>query len=259
MSDKFSARWNFHHTLGALDGKHVAIRCPKNSGSEYFNYKKFYSIVLMGLVDADYKFVWVDIGAQGSASDAQVWNDSELKEAIDAETIGFPAADPLPGDDDEHTMPYFIIGDDAFALRTWLMKPFSRRCMQHDERIFNYRLSRARRIVENAFGILANRFRCLLTTLPQEPETVKIIVMSCVCLHNIMRDRYPRGQNDVVDREDVNHDLIPGAWRNDAQLVDMGEPVHGNVDAWRAKRQRQELKAYYSSPVGAVHWQDNMI
>jgi len=92
----------------------------------------------MGLVDADYKFIWVDIGAQGSASDAQIWNECELKDAIKAGTIRFPDADPLPGDDNEHTMPYFVIGDDAFALRTWLMKSFSRCPMEHDERISKY-------------------------------------------------------------------------------------------------------------------------
>ena len=166
----------------------------------------------MSLVDADYKFIWVDIGAKGSASYAQIWNDCELKDAIKTGTIRFPDADPLPGNDDEHTMPYFIIGDDAFALHKWLMKPFYSNFMEHDECIFNYRLSRARRRVENAFGILANRFWAQLSTLGQEPETVKVIVMVCVCLHNLLRMRYPSAQNDVVDREDANHNVIPGAW-----------------------------------------------
>ena len=76
---------------------------------------------------------------------------------------------------DAKDMPYFIIGDDAFPLRTWLMKPFSRRNLENDQRIFNYRLSRARRIVENAFGILANIFQCLRTTMRQQPKTVESI------------------------------------------------------------------------------------
>ena len=48
ISDQFSAKWQFPHALGALDGKHVAIRCPKNSGSLYYNYKGYHSKVLMG-------------------------------------------------------------------------------------------------------------------------------------------------------------------------------------------------------------------
>jgi hypothetical protein len=67
--------------------------------------------------------------------------------------IHIPPADALPGDDKD--IPYFIVGDDA--LRTWLMKPFSRRNMAIEDMVFNYRLSRARRVVKNAFEILANR------------------------------------------------------------------------------------------------------
>jgi hypothetical protein len=187
IAAQFANRWNFHHAVGAMDGKHIAIKCPRNGGSLYYNYKKFHSIVLLALVDADYKFVWVDAGANGSASDAQVFNGCELKAAIQHNTIGFPEDDPLPGDD--KPIPYFIVGDDAFALRTWLMKPYTLRNLTHEQRIFNYRLSRARRIVENAFGILANRFGCLLTKMRQTPETVADIVLACCCLHNLMRIR----------------------------------------------------------------------
>ncbi len=59
-----------------MDGKHIAIKCPRGGGSLYFNYKKFHSIVLMALVDTDYKFIWIDVGANGSASDAQIFQSS---------------------------------------------------------------------------------------------------------------------------------------------------------------------------------------
>ncbi len=80
--------------MGALDGKHIAIRCPKDGGSLHHNYKGFLSIVILAHVDADYKFLVVDVGANGSASDAQVFNSSELKEAIDSGDINFPAPQP---------------------------------------------------------------------------------------------------------------------------------------------------------------------
>ncbi len=94
-----------------LDGKHVAIRRPHNCGSLYYNCKDFHSIILLALVDGDYKFIWADIGVNGSPSDAQVFTDSELRDAIDDSMIGFPDPDPLSGDDEN--MPYFIIGDDV--------------------------------------------------------------------------------------------------------------------------------------------------
>jgi len=257
IAEVFGRRWNFQHALGALDGKHIRIRCPAKAGSLYYNYKGYHSMVLMALVDADYKFLWLSCGANGSASDAQLWNQCELKTAIEQNDIGFPQAEPLPRDD--RNMPYFLIGDDAFALKSWMMKPFSRRNMADDERIFNYRLSRARRIVENAFGILANRFGCLLTSLRQKPETVVSMVMSCCCLHNLMRLRYPTLQNAVVDDENVAHQVIPGAWRDDAHLDDMDIQRGGNFTTREAKKQRLYLKHYYNSPVGAVPWQNQMI
>ena len=187
----------------------------------FYNYKGYYSIILFALVDADYKFIWADIGTNGSASDAQIFNDCQLKQAIDSGVIGFPPAEPLPADNVD--VPYFLIGDDAFALRTWLMKPFSLMHMTLEQRIFNYRLSRARRIVENAFGILANRFGCLLTTLKQPPDTVDSIVQACLCLHNFMRMRYPGLQNAVLDKDDEDHNVIPGAWKEGGRLEDMHE------------------------------------
>lgn len=106
---------------------------------------------------------------------------SDLKDALESGTIVLPDPEPLP--DDDRDVPYFIIGGDAFPSKAWLMKPFSGRNLTEEERIFNYRLTRARRIVENAFGILANRFQCLFTTLQHDPDTVKSLVMSCICLH----------------------------------------------------------------------------
>ena len=91
-----------------------------------------------------------------SYSDAQIFNKCQLKHSIVDLTIGVPDADELP-EVDRYT-PYFIVANNAFALRTWFMKPFSERNLTNEERIFNNRLSRASCVVENAFGILANHF-----------------------------------------------------------------------------------------------------
>ena len=93
--------------------------------------------------------------------------------------------------------------------------------MTRPERILNYRLSRARRVVENAFGILANRFQVPLSTMQQQPETVKLIVTACMLLHNLMRTRYPGMQNQQLDRaENLVRDYVPGAWRTGLNMHD---------------------------------------
>lgn len=109
IADGFMEKWNFPHTLGALDGKHIRCKKPPGSGSTYINYKKFFSVLLLALVDADYKFVWVDIGGRGAAGDAQVWNESDLKEAVDSGQMPLPPPDHFPNDDQDS--PYFFIGE----------------------------------------------------------------------------------------------------------------------------------------------------
>jgi hypothetical protein len=156
-------------------------------------------------------------------------------------------------------MPYFIAADDAFVLRSWLQKPYSQRQMTNKQRIFNYRLSRARRIVENAFGILAHRFRCLLTTLQQDPTTVCYIVMACVFLHNLLRDRKPKEFRLEADQEDAGHNMIPGVWRKDTPLVDGTSDFANYTTSKAVKKQRAYLMEYYSSDAGSVHWQNDMI
>ena len=155
VSKKFSARWDFHNTLSAFDGKHLPIRCPSNAGSLHFYYKGFHSIVLLALVNANYKFLYVDVGANGSSSDGRIFTDSSLFQAFNENLAGILQPESLPHDN--LPVAYSMTADDAFGLRPCLMKPFSRRNMNRSQRIFNYRLSRARKVVENAFRILAHR------------------------------------------------------------------------------------------------------
>ena len=146
-------------------------------------------------------------------------------------------------------MPNFIVGDDAFALRTWMMKPYSKRHLSDPERIFNYRLSRARRIVENAFGILVQSVPAsglsAGTQVPvpaEKPEaeikTVASIVLACVCLHNMIILRNPRQQNVEVDHEDEDHNIIPGIWSNDlVRLLPVRGQFRKGIDTEVAKNQ----------------------
>lgn len=245
----------FFDCVGALDGKHIAIKKPGKSGSRYYNYKGFYSIVMMAAVDANYSFIWCSVGHPGSCSDAGIFNRSPLKQKLEAGTLGLPPPEPLPHDD--RRIPYFFVGDDAFPLEKWLMKPYPLRFLTHPQRIFNYRASRGRRIVENAFGITANRWRCMLTTMHQKPKTVTCIVYACLTLHNVIRKRNPL-QPGEVDQEDRHGDIIPGAWRENVILTDNRNLV-GNRTKKAAKAQRNYLCDYYNSEVGAVPWQEQAV
>ena len=131
-----------------------------NSGSYYFKYKGMFSIVLLGLVDADYKFIYVDIWCNGQISDGRVFRNSTLSSALKENKLNIPR--PRIVGDRENLLPYVVVADDTLPLQQHIMKPYSSRNLTNEQRIFNYRLSRVRRTVENAFGILDNRFGVFL-------------------------------------------------------------------------------------------------
>ena len=150
------------------------------------------------------------MGLPGSITDCGVFNDSNLEPALHENTLGLPPPDALPNDNMD--TPYFLVGDNAFALRKWMMKPFSHRFLSREEPIFNYRTSRARRVSENGFGILAAHWRCLLSTMHHSVEVCTDITKACLCLHNLMRDRYPMLQNQDVDGLMPDSNIVPDAW-----------------------------------------------
>ena len=256
VADEFAAKWQFPHCLGAIDGKHVALRKPPYSGTTFYNYKGFFSIVLMAICDADYKFLYAAVGAEGSLSDRSIFGRMKLKEDMDNGNLNFPPSEPLRGDNMD--VPYFFIGDDAFPLTDHLMKPFRGRTLDHPMRIFNYRHCRARRVIENSFGILACRWECLLTTIAMEPEPVKNIVQACICLHNLMRIRYPTLQNDDLNRYAPRDHTGRGQWR-DARVMYEIEQETGPAAQSLGKRTRTYLKNYFQTAEGMVDWQDEMI
>jgi len=81
--DEFKKEWDFPNCLGAIDGKHVKIQAPANSGSVFFNYKNYFSLVLLGTCDAQYRFTTIDIGAYGRQSDGGIFEASKLGKSIE--------------------------------------------------------------------------------------------------------------------------------------------------------------------------------
>ena len=192
ISKQFEERWQLPNCVGAGDGKHIRIKCPRNSGSQYFNYNGYFSIVLMAFVGPKYEFLFVDAGCQGSVSDGGVFRSTELWRALKENSLYLPPAKPLPNTDPlfeenvDVNIEHYFVCDDAFPLGLNLMKPYSKSQLSEEKRIYNYRLSRARRVSENAFGILAARFRVLYTMMCLDPRKARYVVLACCTLHNML-------------------------------------------------------------------------
>jgi hypothetical protein len=178
--------WQLLNCIGSIDGKHVTIKCPSKSGSNYFCYLKKFSIVLLSIVGPDYKFLCVDIGGYGKKSDGGVLEQSVMGQKLEAGALNIPNDKNLPGQN--VPAPYVIIGDEAFALKRYLMRPFPYRQARGDKpkENYNYHFCRAIRVAENAFGILAQKWRIYYRPMEVNVEAAKVIVRTTCMIHNIL-------------------------------------------------------------------------
>nr|CAI5853194.1 unnamed protein product [Callosobruchus analis]CAI5864209.1 unnamed protein product [Callosobruchus analis] len=116
----------------------------------------------MPIANANYEFIYVDIGTNGRISDGGVLQKTKFFQRLNFKSLNLPS--PRKVNDHSEELPYVFIGDEAFALRTYFIKPNPQRQSQASKikTISNYRVCRARRIIENVFGILAGRLLGLL-------------------------------------------------------------------------------------------------
>ena len=249
-------KWDFPNSYAAADGKHIAIKKPDNSGGMYKNYKGFFSIVLLAFVTHDYKIVYADVGAQGKISDGGVFRDCSLNHALAHNLLNLPPPRPLPksddptwlslDDEDEVEVPFVFVADSAFPLTKYCMKPYPEKNIDDRKGIFNYRLSRFRRISENAFGILVNIFGIFRTTIDLDPDTCIKLVLAAVTLHNMLRtksDAYKQATDQIVEDGIDEMPLLPLEPRRSS-----------NSSTMSAKLIREHFADYCYGP-GAVSWQ----
>ncbi|CAK1579418.1 unnamed protein product [Parnassius mnemosyne] len=182
----------------------------------------------------------VDVGANGRISDGGVIKNTTFWNLLANNQLNIPEPITLPAFSKE--LPFVFVGDEAFQLTPNVMKPYRRTDFTDNKKIFNYRLSRARRIVENSFGILSSRLKMLNKAILLARNKVRKIVLACCYLHNYLskrKDMYlPRAD---VDYEDVNNgNIVPGSWgAEERQLISL-QALRGNL-ANEAKIIRDDL------------------
>lgn len=249
VANEFDQRWQLPNCLGAVDGKHIAITKPHNAGSDYFNFKRFHSIILMACVDANLKFISIDVGGKGAEGDASMFNRIEIGRMIrnNDQALNLPPNSPIGHD----SLPHFFIGDDAFPLLPRMMKPFkpkrNERLIEEQE-IFNYRISRARFCVESAFGVLSKKWQVINGTFHCQPNKVKKIVAACCVLHNMLLNRTPQTYIDDDIRDQMNdEDYEIAQWRRR-----LSQNINPLLDA---REIRESLKDFFNSPQGSLPFQ----
>ncbi|KAL3196499.1 hypothetical protein MRX96_045200 [Rhipicephalus microplus] len=200
--------------------------------------------------------------AEGRQSDGGVFKNTKFGKALTEGQLDIPSLGQLPGT--TKGAPYAFVGDEAFQLRRDFMRPFPARLLEDERRVFNCRLSRARRCAENAFGITAARWRILLRTIQLLPKNVDYVVKAACVLHNFLAVLNEES-DQILDQEDRFGNVVPGRWRQDIQQTSgQGHvdpcyfPFQGSQSrnfSADAADARTLFSAYFCSSAGEVPWQ----
>ncbi|XP_070551692.1 uncharacterized protein [Ptychodera flava] len=203
--DGFRDKWGFPQVMGAIDGCHIPILAPEVNQTDYFNRMSFYSVVLQAVSDDNYCFTNICVGWAGSVHDARAFANSSIFRKLQHSSF-FPNMTPFSGVD----VPLVLLGDPAYPLLPNLMKPFydsGRLTSQQNQ--FNKRLSSARMVIENAFGRLKGRWRCLLKRNDCKLDIMPTVISACCVLHNLceqhrnpFNDRWLQGIGEFEGPDD---------------------------------------------------------
>jgi len=251
ISQRFESLWNLSNCIGSLDGKHIRIEKLPNTGSSNFNYKAYHSIVLLGCCDADGLFTMIETGYAGRNSDGGIFRASAMKYWLTRKELDIPSK--LQYDENDCEFPYYFVGDEAFPLSTYLMRPYPRRNLNNVQRVFNYRLSRGRKTIECTFGMMTEKFQVLSTAIRcHDVGKVNDIIKSCCILHNFVRKRegtqYTAQDFGNVDRRNTV-DLTNG--------FSLGEHTDTVNEHSTAYSLRNYLARYFITPQPSIPWQWN--
>ncbi|XP_036336157.1 protein ALP1-like [Rhagoletis pomonella] len=182
IASEFEKKSHIPNIIGAIDGTHIPILPPSQGYLDYINRKGWPSIVMQGVVDSNYMFTDVSVKLPGSTHDATVFKESGLFK--NSSTL-IPRHTKLINGVET---PLFLIGDPAYPLLPWLIKPYTG-SLNAAEESFNCHLSSARIVVENAFGRLKGRWRCLTKRIDVNPTFVPQVVLACAILHNFVEQQ----------------------------------------------------------------------
>ena len=205
--------------------------------------------------------MFADVGYFGCISDGGVLRNTVFYHALEAKQLNIPEPKLLPVNDAiveewDTLVPHYFVGDDAFSLTENVMKPYAKRAISEEQRVLNYRLSRARRVSENAFGILSAKFRIFHSTLYVKPKNAISIVHSRLALHNFLIKKCPTVYTTPgsLDYENENGEVIAGEWRQTGDNTFENLALPGMNHTRSASQMRGYLSEYINGP-GQVPWQ----
>eukprot|EP01018_Ginkgo_biloba_P031772 Gb_40842 [translate_table: standard] len=183
IKEGFRVKQGFPNCCGAIDATHVKLELPYNESSiDWYNREHNYSMLVQAVVDSNMRFLDICTGWPGSLNDAGLLRNSSFYRLCEEGERLNGAPISIGGFD----MREYIIGDSGYPLLPWLIVPFSGE-LTDEQRLFNYKLSYTRSIVDRAFGKLRNTWRLLQTKIKKpNMEMLPRTILACCILHNML-------------------------------------------------------------------------
>ncbi|XP_056155569.1 uncharacterized protein zmp:0000000634 isoform X2 [Lampris incognitus] len=207
---------------GVLDGTHIPVIPPRDNPADYCNTKGWHSIILQAVVDHNYCFTDINAGCPGGTHDVQVLASSDLYRVAEVLQDGYLFPREKSRFVNNVEIPVHLISDPAYSLKRWLVNGYSKQQqLTEDQQKFNIRLSSAWMVVEDAFGRLKGRWRCLMKQNDVDLKIMPDIVAACCVLHNLCelnKEQFlsewnvapPQGEDEEGDQPDegqLNEDV----------------------------------------------------
>ena len=242
IADGFQDVWQLPNCIGALGARYIDIQSATTNkddsqltNDDHSTNREF---VLMALVDSKARFTYVEIACGGGSLDSGVFESCALSKLMGSpgNDLNIPAAKTLPGRSMQ--VPYHVTGNDAFPLKSYLMKPAPLRYATAKDKVYNCRESRGRAVIDKAFGQLVSRYEIFRKPIKLSPAKVDLIVMACVSLHNLLSN-----STNEFTLDNTKLKGIPTSSKH-------------NRSTFNAQRIRNELIEYYSNE-GYVSFEDD--
>lgn len=204
---------------------------------------------MLTVTDSNYKFVFVDVGGYGKDSDGGMFGTSKMGKYLESKSIQLPDESLLPNSNIK--APYVLVGDEGFPLREYLMRPFPRRQLVpgSEKDVFNYRLARARMVVECSYGSIKSKFNVLSVPIQTKVENAVAIVKAIILLHNIIRDR-----EGITEEEERTFREMAAQSTNPMSTSNPSK--QNNASSRAAKRVRKRFSTYFVRPEGVMPHQE---
>ncbi|XP_053948538.1 uncharacterized protein LOC128857037 [Anastrepha ludens] len=236
LSRQFESKLQLPNCVGAIDTRTIELSSPNKKGR--------YSVAILATCDASYTFTGIDAVVFRRKDYDYTWG-LDFADNLFEGGLNLPEDKILPNSEIE--FPYYFVGDNVCPLKPHIMKLYPGKLLSQRREIFNSRLDRARQVIDNAFGILAARWRILTNPLNLSPRNMQQVLKATLLLHNFARTHdstyCPPG---YVDRYEGDT-LFPGDWRDEIIPLEKTKRFYSNNATQSAYKLRDSLSEYFEN------------